>query len=115
MDIIRWRLACLSVADEFDLRAHEGLGLTWKDVATAAAAGIPQGLTVSLFSLYLNRDESEAAYRNFVEGFVPPTAGPVRPEVQRAIAVSAYSARFNLRRWPTRALNSEMPTTTPVS
>ena len=87
MDVIRWREACLSLADEWNIRAHQGQAIAWTSFAPLATVHLPFGLSALFFRLYQAREQSESAYAELVRGV---------PEQEVA---QAFSARFSLRRW----------------
>ena len=85
MDVLRWMEACRTMADDLNARSQPGRGVQWANVAALAAIHLPNGLTSILFRLYMEREQTEAAYSEMLAGISEPAR--------------AYAARFSLRRW----------------
>ena len=89
MDTVRWMGACNHMANEWRVTAHIGQGLNWVSIASTATVHLPPGLSLLLFHLYSQREETEVAYEEMTEGM---------DNLKRM-----FESRYVLRRWSVMA------------
>ena len=89
MDTVRWVGACVLMANKWQIAAHLGRGLNWVSIASIATVHLPPGLSMLLFHLYSQREETEAAY----EAMTKRMDNPKR----------MFEMRYALRRWSVMA------------
>lgn len=68
MDTVRWMRACDRMASEWRMTAQLGRGLNWVSIASTATVHLPHGLSMLLFHLYSQREETEVAYEGMAKG-----------------------------------------------